>query len=59
MRWLTFGWYSYLFHKYKDKNPTMKMIICRAFMHKAGPVWYNLSGLEPNMNCKNCGENLG
>jgi hypothetical protein len=27
--------------------------------HKADIVFYNPTGIEPDMHCKNCGEDLG
>lgn len=32
---------------------------CRFGGHKCGVVWYNPGGFEPDMHCKNCGEDLG
>src|SRR3989304_4965642 len=32
---------------------------CRYRGHPAGVWWYNTGGLEPNMHCKNCGDDLG
>jgi hypothetical protein len=54
MRWFSIGWWSYLL---KDCN-SFRNFICRAKGH-AGPVWFNASGLEPDMHCKDCGEDLG
>ena len=34
-------------------------ILCRIRNHPCGVVWYNASGLEPDMHCKNCGDDLG
>ena len=31
---------------------------CRMRGHPAGVIWYS-SGWEPNMHCKNCGDDLG
>lgn len=39
---------SYLFRCY-----------CRASNHSYGVGWYNLTGLEPDMHCRGCGEDLG
>lgn len=33
--------------------------ICRWRNHPAGVKWVNTSGLEPDMRCRNCGEDLG
>lgn len=27
--------------------------------HKCKPIWYNINGLEPNMDCEVCGRDLG
>lgn len=32
---------------------------CRARSHPYGVVWYNVGGLEPDMHCNGCGEDLG
>ena len=32
---------------------------CRLTGHKAGPVWFNPGGTEPNMHCRNCGDDIG
>ena len=32
---------------------------CRFNAHPAGVWWYNPSGYEPDMHCKNCGDDLG
>lgn len=51
-RWLQRGWLAraaaYLFR-----------CQCRARNHPYGVVWYNPCGLEPNMDCNGCGEDLG
>ena len=54
-KWFTKEWYIYLF---KD-NTGIKNILCRAKGHPNGVVWYNPGGLEPDMHCKECGEDLG
>jgi hypothetical protein len=33
--------------------------LCRIKGHKQGPIWHNVSGYEPDMSCRNCGDNLG
>jgi hypothetical protein len=61
MHWLTLTWWKYLFErrsKYSDVS-IIKTAICRARNHPAGVWWYNPSGLEPDMHCKNCGDDLG
>lgn len=33
--------------------------VCRWRGHPAGVWWFNVGGLEPDMHCKGCGEDLG
>lgn len=49
----------YLLHKPRPKETSWpKLIMCRWRGHPAG-VWYvNTYGLEPDMHCKHCGEDL-
>jgi hypothetical protein len=39
--------------------PNLTMILCRIRRHPYDAVWYNPSGLEPDMRCKNCREDIG
>jgi hypothetical protein len=49
----------YLLHKPRpQETPWPKLIICRWRGHKDGVIWTNITGLEPDMHCKNCGEDL-
>lgn len=47
------------------RNPVATVVnyisrfLCRWRGHPAGLVWYNVGGLEPNMHCNGCGEDLG
>jgi hypothetical protein len=34
-------------------------IFCRMRGHQAGVVWYDPTGSEPDMHCRNCDEDLG
>jgi hypothetical protein len=59
-----FGFLRYIFssqlgYKKPYKFPSPKMIVCRIKKHPNGVVWQNVYGLEPNMRCKNCDEDLG
>ena len=46
--------------KYLFSKPfSIRKLICRWRCHPYGVVWYNLNGLEPDMHCKNCGDDLG
>ena len=63
LNWFYFSWWKYLFHKinwadWREINP-FAHVACRAKGHPQGVVWYNPSGLEPDMHCKNCGDDLG
>ncbi len=35
------------------------IIRCRYQGHKCGVIYYNPGGLEPDMHCQDCNENLG
>lgn len=57
---LYLGFYKYLFSNlYWCDNllHKIKVILCRLKGHPRGPVWYS-NGLEPNMSCKDCGDEL-
>lgn len=52
--WFLLEWYKYLF---KNKS-SWYIVWCRMNGHPHEVVWYTY-GLEPDMHCKDCGENLG
>ena len=53
-------WFSYCFWEYLLKHPvSIKKFFCRIGGHKPGPIFYNPGGLEPDMHCKECGDDLG
>ena len=54
-RWLDPNWYKYVFKPWKG----FRVSLCRLRGHPHGCVWYNVGGLEPDMSCSNCGEDLG
>jgi hypothetical protein len=60
-KWLTIDWYKYLFEKpsYEAKMYCgwIGRIICRIKGHKL--TWFIVHGLDPDMTCKNCGDDLG
>lgn len=35
-----------------------RAVWCRLRGHPYGVFWYNPSGLEPDMHCRNCGDDL-
>lgn len=68
--WLTPSWWRYLLTRqfrngdaYWPKKPSwptsLSHLICRIRNHPSGVVWYNVGGLEPDMTCRDCGDNLG
>lgn len=63
-KWFSLWWYEYLFSFDQfsgmyGASLTEKLVCiwCRLKGHPSGPVWYS-SGFDPNMQCKDCGEDL-
>jgi len=54
-RWFARWWWSYLL----DGCSGPENFVCRVRGHPYGIVWFNVGGTEPDMHCKNCGEDLG
>jgi len=55
-------WWKFIFapkSNYYDEVKWRTVVLCRMKNHPEGVVWYNVCGLEPNMHCKNCGDDLG
>lgn len=53
--------YDYLFAArtyYNSEVSWIRLLICRYKGHPNGVIW-NSNGMEPNMHCKDCGDNLG
>jgi hypothetical protein len=60
MIWLKLSWWKYLFAEKAEDISWPKVIKCRYHGHKGyGVNWYNTSSYEPDMHCKNCGDDLG
>jgi len=57
--WFDLEWWKYLLSKKSSDYPRIVVLKCRGSGHKCGVVWYNPYGLEPNMTCKGCGDDLG
>ncbi len=55
--------FSYAFGIFKEKKgeevSRWTHFWCRFRGHPCGVVFYNPGGWEPDMSCKNCGEELG
>ena len=49
---------KYLFAKKVSDINWLIVLWCRWRGHPAGVVWHNIGGLEPNMTCKICGDDL-
>jgi len=65
MKWFNYWWYKYLFtfNRYSgmDDASFIEKVICiwcRIKGHPKGPIWFT-SGFDPDMQCKDCGEDLG
>ena len=58
--WFDKWWWRYLLEKPKDKTycSWWTRFWCRVNGHPEGPWYYNANGSEPNMHCKNCGDEL-
>lgn len=50
-------WTNLLFERYEVSR--WELIKCRYQGHPAGVIYYNPGGLEPDMHCLNCNEDLG
>jgi len=49
------GWWKFVF----DKPLTLRKVLCRMTNHRPGVYWYNVGGLEPDMRCQGCDDDLG
>jgi len=52
------GYISYLGYLF-EKPFTIRKFFCRLGGHKCGVWFYNPNGLEPDMHCMNCDDDLG
>jgi len=50
---------KYLLSKKSEYHNWFEVIWCRLRNHPKGVYWYNPNGLEPDMTCKGCGDDLG
>lgn len=59
MHWFTLGWWRYLLAPRMVGAPSWPRVIwCRMRGHPAGVYWYT-SGMEPDMRCKGCLDDIG
>jgi len=59
MKWFTKSWWEYLLEKPASDSNYLRSFICRVRNHPKGVWYYDPNGLEPDMHCKNCGDDLG
>lgn len=61
--WLSPSFLVYVLESNKNNEPGLvnyfRNAFCRFKGHSCGIVWHNPGGLEPDMHCSNCGEDLG
>lgn len=58
-RWFNIWWWKHLFRPRNTQFPWYVVIWCRLRNHPDGVVWYDPDGIEPDMHCENCGDDLG
>jgi hypothetical protein len=56
LRWFSLQWWEYLLSNLGDKP--VNRLVCRIKGHPCGPIYYTMTGFEPDMRCKNCGDEL-
>jgi hypothetical protein len=70
MRWLKPWWWRFIFtgqvwyagHWYPRRpawTDSLRHLFCRIRGHPHGPRWYNSGGIDPDMRCDNCGDDIG
>ena len=64
LRWFMPWWWKYLWWgtttSYQRRKLTgFKHLWCRIQGHPHSVTWFNPGGLEPDMSCENCGDDLG
>jgi hypothetical protein len=57
--WITVSWWKYLLAPKSWDESWLTVISCRVKGHPCGVRWVNPGGLEPDMTCKICGDDLG
>ncbi len=55
MHWLTRIWWDFLL----EGGFQWRRFYCRLRGHPYPVVWFNPTGMEPDMTCSNCGDYLG
>lgn len=59
-RWFMRDWWRYLLapRSYQSES-WWQTFWCRVQGHPEGVWWFNPGGSEPDMHCKNCGDDIG
>jgi hypothetical protein len=52
-------WWRYIFRERHRDSGFFRTALCRWRGHPAGVWWFNPGAYEPDMHCKNCGDDLG
>lgn len=55
--WLTKAYWQYLLAKKSPDYSWIEVLLCRVKGH-TDVWWFNPEGLEPDMHCRGCGDNL-
>jgi hypothetical protein len=58
-KWFSKWWWQYLLENPAYGTPKLKAFLCRTRGHPSGVWWHNPGGLEPDMHCKDCGDDIG
>lgn len=53
------NYFKYLFEKKSLYHNWFEVLYCRFRGHPRGVIWYRVNGMEPDMTCKGCGDDLG
>jgi hypothetical protein len=59
MHWFSRDWWAYLLAPKAKGYSWREVVWCRMRCHPAGVFWFNTGGLEPDMRCQGCGDDLG
>ena len=60
MIWFSLDWWKYLLEPKSSNDVSWFAVFnCRRKGHPCGVVYFNSTGLEPDMRCKDCGDDLG
>ena len=60
-KWFSWNYWRYLLEGTNGMSPRKKWerVICRSKGHPNGVRWFNVNGMEPDMRCVDCDDDLG